>query len=51
MAMVKFLDYGGYLYVNADSLRVLRFKTLSFRIWTNDDDVLSLIAFLDKILW
>lgn len=27
MAMVKFLDYGGYLYVSADSLRVLRFKT------------------------
>ena len=24
MAMIKFLDYGGYLYVNAHSLRVLR---------------------------
>jgi len=24
MAMIKFLDYGGYLYVHASSLRVLR---------------------------
>ncbi len=24
MAMIKFLDYGGYLYVPANSLRVLR---------------------------
>ncbi|CAF3642471.1 unnamed protein product [Rotaria sp. Silwood1] len=24
MAMIKFLDYGGYLYVHANSLRVLR---------------------------
>ena len=39
MAMVKFLDYGGYLYVSGDSLRVLRFvdRLVSSRLMTKCD--------------
>jgi len=43
MAMIKFLDYGGYLYVPASSLRVLRqdFMIIPFQ---------AVEAFLDNVV-